>query len=141
MGHLQFLQLWKCNSLSLLAIALAIGAADPAGFIGAEKQNPAQLSVGVNPGRRRSGIRNLESRESLSFRPEWRYGHKDFATRIGRLSNADRQYILGLRKYPLDRAKADPFGGTITGSAQTDTNKRSSTAFGSRKTLFISRSS
>jgi len=91
MGRFQFLQLGKHNPWLQLAFALAIGIADPAGLMGAEKQNPAQPLVGVNPGRRRSGIRNLEGRESLSFRLEWRYVDKCPATRIGRLSNADRQ--------------------------------------------------
>jgi len=83
----------RCNSsisgkyipLLLPALTLAITKADLAGFIGAEKQNLAQPFVGVNPGLRRSGLRDLEGRESLPFRLQWRPVHNDSATRIGRL--------------------------------------------------------
>jgi len=119
------MELEKRNPSLLLVLALATGIADLAGFLGAKNQNLAQPVVGVNPGRQRSGIRDLDGRESLPFRLEWHCVHSDSATRIGRLSNADCRYILGLRKYPMDRADADQFGGTITELAQTDTNKRS----------------
>ena len=45
------LELGKHNSLLLLILAFAVGIADLAGFIGAEKQNLAQPFVGVNLGR------------------------------------------------------------------------------------------
>src|SRR5208283_1597112 len=36
-----------------------------------------------------------QCRKSLPLRLEWRHVHNNSATRIGRLSNADRQYIPG----------------------------------------------
>src|ERR1700761_4304975 len=42
----------------------------------------------------------------------------------------------GMRKYSTDRARANEFGGTITDSACTVTNDRSSNAFGSMIALF-----
>src|SRR5271154_7054310 len=42
----------------------------------------------------------------------------------------------GIRKYSIDRASAKEFGGTITLSASTDTNDRSSKFFGSIMALF-----
>jgi len=45
------LELREHNSLLVLILALAIGVADLAGFIGAKEQNLAQPFVGVNLGR------------------------------------------------------------------------------------------
>src|SRR6202451_856086 len=42
----------------------------------------------------------------------------------------------GILKYSIDRASANEFGGTITLGACTDTNERSSNAFGSIIALF-----
>src|ERR1017187_6469942 len=43
---------------------------------------------------------------------------------------------LGIRKYSIERANANEFGGIITDSACTETKERSSNAFGSMIALF-----
>ena len=65
----------KNDSLLFLILALAIGVTDLAGLAGAEKQNPAQPFVGVNPGWQGGGVGDFECRETLPLRLEWRGSH------------------------------------------------------------------
>src|ERR1035441_2632449 len=81
----------KHDSLLILVFALAVGVAGLARLIALKEQYLAKPLVGVNLGRKRRSVRDLEGHKPLPFRFERRHVDDDSAARIGRLPHADRR--------------------------------------------------
>src|SRR5205823_4738796 len=89
------LQLGQHDSLLRLVFAFAVSVAGLAGLIGLEEEDLAQPFVGIDFGRKRRCVRDLEGDEALPLRLEGSDVHDDAATRIRRLAYAYGQNIAG----------------------------------------------
>src|SRR5881628_84511 len=109
------LELRQCDSGLSLIFAFLVLIADLAfvSLVGREEQHLGNPLVGVDlrgEGRR---VRDLERNEALPLGLERRHVGDDAAAGVRALADADRQDVLGMRKYSTDRASAKEFGGTI----------------------------
>ena len=70
----------------LLVFPLLIGVTGLALLIGFEEQDLCDALIGIDLGRQRRGIRDLERDKALPLRLEWRDVDDDAAARVGGLS-------------------------------------------------------
>src|SRR6185312_5778777 len=84
-------ELRQHNSLLTLVLALAISVAHFADFISGEEENLAEAFVGVDFGRQRRGVRNLEGNEAFPLRLKRGDVHDNAATGVRGFSDADSQ--------------------------------------------------
>src|SRR6266849_8675325 len=87
------LELRQNDSLLILVLALAVRVTGLAHLVGLEEQNLAQPFIGVDLGRQRRRVRDLERHKALPLRIKRRHIHNNAAPRISRLADTNCQHI------------------------------------------------
>ena len=91
--NLLLFHFWQDDALLGLVLAFSVGVADFANFVGLEEEDLAEAFVGVNLGRERRGIGNLQRYEALPLGLERRDVHDDAAAGVGGFTHADGQDV------------------------------------------------
>src|SRR5262249_24437257 len=83
------------DALLRLVLPLPVRVGDGAGLVGLEEEDLGDALVGVDLGRQRRRVRDLEGDEALPLRLERGHVGDDPAPRVGRLPQADRDDVAG----------------------------------------------
>jgi hypothetical protein len=83
----------KRHAMLALVLAAAVLVRGLADFVAFEEQHLRAAFAGVDLGRQRRGVRELQRHIAFPFRLERRHVDDDAAARIGRLAQADRQHV------------------------------------------------
>src|SRR5581483_6438390 len=81
------------EALLVLVLALLVGVADLADVLGLEEEDLGDALAGVDLGRQRSGVADLDRDATPPLRLQWCYVHYDADARIGRFADTNRDNI------------------------------------------------